>query len=67
MEHLQTEKALLIWREGDLIKDQWILHDAASDITIGPPRESDRIRTRPERGGRATTATPSAMTRRCWR
>ena len=35
MEHLQTEKALLIWREGDLIKDQWILHDTASEVMIG--------------------------------
>jgi DNA-binding response OmpR family regulator len=35
MENLQTEHALLIWREGDLIKDQWILQDAASEITIG--------------------------------
>ena len=41
MEHLQTEKALLIWREGDLIKDQWILHDAASDITIGRSPDCD--------------------------
>jgi len=39
MEHLQTEKALLIWREGDLIKDQWILQDTEGDIIIG--RSSD--------------------------
>ena len=39
MEHLQTEKALLIWREGDLIKDQWILQDTEDDIVIG--RSSD--------------------------
>ena len=39
MEHLQTEKALLIWREGDLIKDQWILQDKEDDIIIG--RSSD--------------------------
>lgn len=39
MEHLQTEKALLIWREGDLIKDQWILQDTEDDIIIG--RSSD--------------------------
>ena len=35
MEHLQTEKALLIWRENDLIKDQWILQDTAEEIIIG--------------------------------
>ena len=35
MENLQTEKALLIWREDDLIKDQWILQDTAQEITIG--------------------------------
>ena len=27
MKDLQTEQALLIWREGDLIKDQWVLQD----------------------------------------
>jgi DNA-binding response OmpR family regulator len=25
----------LIWKEGDLIKDQWILHDTQAEITIG--------------------------------
>ncbi|MFC1975662.1 FHA domain-containing protein [Chloroflexota bacterium] len=35
MENLQTEQALLIWREGDLIKDQWILQDTEAEITIG--------------------------------
>ncbi len=35
MENLQTEKALLIWREDDLIKDQWILDDTQPEITIG--------------------------------
>ena len=35
MENLQTEQALLIWREGDLIKDQWILQDTESEICIG--------------------------------
>ncbi len=35
MENLQTEKALLIWREDDLIKDQWILDDAQPEITVG--------------------------------
>jgi DNA-binding response OmpR family regulator len=35
MENLQTEQALLIWREGDLIKDQWILQDTESEITVG--------------------------------
>jgi len=39
MEHLQTEKALLIWQEGDLIKDQWVLQDTTAEITIG--RSSD--------------------------
>lgn len=35
MENLQTEKALLIWREDELIKDQWILDDSQPEITIG--------------------------------
>jgi pSer/pThr/pTyr-binding forkhead associated (FHA) protein len=35
MENLQTEQALLIWKEGDLIKNQWILHDTTAEITIG--------------------------------
>jgi len=35
MKHFQTEQALLIWREADLIKDQWILDDAQPEITIG--------------------------------
>jgi pSer/pThr/pTyr-binding forkhead associated (FHA) protein len=35
MENLQTEQALLIWREEELIKNQWILNDANSEITIG--------------------------------
>jgi DNA-binding response OmpR family regulator len=35
MENLQTEHALLIWREGDLIKDQWILDDTQTEISIG--------------------------------
>ena len=35
MENLQTEKALLIWKEGDLIKDQWILDDTQPQIAIG--------------------------------
>ena len=35
MENLQTEQALLIWREGDLIKDQWILHETETKIFIG--------------------------------
>jgi DNA-binding response OmpR family regulator len=39
MENLQTEQALLIWREGELIKDQWILQDTESEIIIG--RASD--------------------------
>jgi DNA-binding response OmpR family regulator len=39
MENLQTEQALLIWREGDLIKDQWILHDTEEEIFIGRATE----------------------------
>jgi DNA-binding response OmpR family regulator len=35
MEYLQTEKSLLIWKEDDLIKDQWILQDSGEKITIG--------------------------------
>lgn len=35
MRNLQTEQALLIWKEGDLIKDQWILNDTEQEITIG--------------------------------
>lgn len=39
MENLQTEKALLIWREEELIKDQWILDDSQMEITIGRSAE----------------------------
>lgn len=35
MEHLQTEQALLIWREDEIIKNQWVLHDSDNDILIG--------------------------------
>lgn len=35
MENLQTEQALLIWREENLIKDQWVLRDTESEIAIG--------------------------------
>jgi len=35
MENLQTEKSLLIWKEDDLIKEQWILQDTAAEITLG--------------------------------
>jgi pSer/pThr/pTyr-binding forkhead associated (FHA) protein len=35
MENLQTEKALLIWKEGDLIKEQWILDETQPEIAIG--------------------------------
>lgn len=35
MEHLQTEQALLIWREGDIIKNQWVLRDSDAEILIG--------------------------------
>ena len=35
MENLQTEQALLIWKEDDLIKQQWILSDSSDEIKIG--------------------------------
>ncbi len=35
MKNLQTEQALLIWKEDDLIKDQWVLQEVEGDITIG--------------------------------
>ncbi len=35
MENIQTEQALLIWREDDLIKDQWVLRDTEQEILIG--------------------------------
>ena len=35
MENLQTEKSLLIWKEDDLIKDQWILQDTGEQIVLG--------------------------------
>lgn len=36
MKNLQTEQALLIWKEEEIIKDQWILHDdPITEITIG--------------------------------
>jgi DNA-binding response OmpR family regulator len=41
VESLQTEQALLIWKEGDIIKDQWILDDTRPEIAIG--RSSDCI------------------------
>ncbi len=39
MEHLQTEQALLIWKDGDLIKDQWVLHDTEEEIVVGRATE----------------------------
>jgi DNA-binding response OmpR family regulator len=39
MEQLQTEHALLIWREGDLIKNQWILDDHGDEIFVGRSTE----------------------------
>ena len=39
MNELQTEQALLIWREGDLIKDQWVLQDTDQEITVGRSTE----------------------------
>lgn len=35
MKNLQTEKALLIWREAELIKEQWILDDSQTELSIG--------------------------------
>jgi DNA-binding response OmpR family regulator len=35
VENIQTEQALIIWKEDDLIKDQWILQDRADGITLG--------------------------------
>ncbi len=35
MRNLETEQALLIWKEGELINDQWILNDTEAEITIG--------------------------------
>ncbi len=35
VENLQTDKALLIWRDGELIKNQWILNDTGEEILIG--------------------------------
>ena len=39
MKHLQTEQALLIWKEGDIIKEQWILQDSAGEMFIGRASE----------------------------
>lgn len=39
MEHLQTEQALLIWKDGDLIKNQWVLHDTEEEILVGRATE----------------------------
>ncbi len=33
--NVETENVLLIWKEDDLIKDQWILPDTEDDITVG--------------------------------
>ena len=35
MENLQTEQALLIWKEDELIRNQWILNETEQEITIG--------------------------------
>jgi len=35
MEQLQTEQALLIWRDGEVIKNQWVLYNTQDDIVIG--------------------------------
>ncbi len=41
MSNLQTEHALLIWREGNLIKDQWVLSDTGHEIVIGRSTDCD--------------------------
>jgi DNA-binding response OmpR family regulator len=41
MRNLETEQALLIWKEGELIKDQWILYESETEITIGRSPECD--------------------------
>lgn len=41
MDHLATEQALLIWREGDVIKDQWILQDTGAELVVGRAAECD--------------------------
>jgi len=41
MENLQTEKSLLIWKEEELIKDQWILQDTGEPITLGRSPDCD--------------------------
>jgi DNA-binding response OmpR family regulator len=41
MRNLETEQALLIWKEGELIKDQWILYESEAKITIGRSPECD--------------------------
>ncbi len=35
MKNLQSEQVLLIWKEDELIKDQWILHETEDKITVG--------------------------------
>lgn len=35
MKNLQTEQVLLIWKDGDIIKDQWVLQETREDITVG--------------------------------
>ncbi|MEM7347090.1 MAG: FHA domain-containing protein [Chloroflexota bacterium] len=39
MENLQTEQALLIWREDDIIKNQWILQEGEPELIIGRSTE----------------------------
>jgi DNA-binding response OmpR family regulator len=41
MENLQTEKSLLIWKEDELIKDQWILQDTGEPIILGRSPDCD--------------------------
>lgn len=43
MENLHTEQALLIWREEDLIKEQWVLADNQEEVTIGRAPECDIV------------------------
>lgn len=41
MQNLETEHALLIWKDGDLIKDQWVLGDAKESLTMGRSEDCD--------------------------
>jgi DNA-binding response OmpR family regulator len=47
MKQLETEQVLLIWKEDELIKDQWVLDESEAEVTIG--RSSDCTITIPVR------------------